>query len=127
MRKLNLLTGIIVAFGLVSIAMPAVAGDKGHHRKKTFTYIAPDGPGPDGATYFGTCLNLAGFQQAGNAGADGFCLPYGSIVSSVSGSGYCTTTRKMRSEGGKVTVSSTSPGPCPERKRRRGGQEVSAR
>jgi hypothetical protein len=62
------------------------------HVKKDYTDI-PGTPGTpatkatDTIVYFGTCKNLAGIQQAGNADEDGFCLPFESLVGSEASSG----------------------------------------
>lgn len=72
-------------------------GGKHHHfGKMTYQDNPGQQTGSDSNTivYFGTCLNLAGVQQAGNAGADGYCLPYESLTGSVKGatSPTCTVT-----------------------------------
>jgi len=85
-------------------------GGKGKGQRTFFDN--PGSPATEGTSptntivYFGTCLNLAGFSQGGNAGPDGFCLPYESLVGNEGnpgspGSGAsCTITTTSKSGGG---------------------------
>jgi hypothetical protein len=82
-------------------------GGHHHHGKKTYTDI-PGTPATEGTkatetiVYFGTCNNLAGVQQAGNADANGFCLPFESLVGSEASAGSpgsgpsCAVTTRSR-------------------------------
>lgn len=74
----------------------------------------PASPGTNTIVYFGTCLNLAGFQQAGNAGPDGYCLPFESLVGNEGSPGSgptCTVTTTQKSySGGEMSFASSSYG-----------------
>ncbi|MFY8030246.1 MAG: hypothetical protein ACOVO5_00270 [Devosia sp.] len=80
----------------------------GHHKNKTYndipgTAAIPPSKATNTIVYFGTCNNLAGIQQAGNADADGFCLPFESLVGNEGGGGSpgsgpsCAVTTKSKS------------------------------
>lgn len=82
-------------------------GGKGGGHQGWMTFFDNPGTPPTSGTntivYFGTCLNLAGFQQAGNAGDDGDCLPFESLVGSEGSPGSgptCTITKTTKSHGG---------------------------
>jgi hypothetical protein len=82
-------------------------GGKHHGKKGSASYTDnPGSPGVSGTNtivYFGTCLNQAGFQQAGNADTDGFCLPYESLTGNEGSPGSgpsCTITTTSKSHGG---------------------------
>jgi hypothetical protein len=80
----------------------------GHHKNKIYndipgTAAIPPSKATNTIVYFGTCNNLAGIQQAGNADADGFCLPYESLIGSEASAGSpgsgpsCAVTTKSKS------------------------------
>lgn len=71
-----------------------------------------------GKVQFGTCLNLAGVQQAGDADGDGNCLPAQSLAGAVKGyvdpvEASCTyTATTYWSNWTKTTNSWTKDGEC---------------
>lgn len=84
-------------------------GKGGGHHGGPFDVTFWDNPGTPRTSgtntivYFGTCLNQAGVQQAGNAGDDGYCLPFESLVGSEGNPGSgptCTITKTKKSHGG---------------------------
>ncbi len=61
-----------------------------------------------GKVQFGTCLNLAGVQQAGDADGNGICLPAETLAGSVKGyvdavEASCSYTKSTKWSNGKVT------------------------
>lgn len=81
----------------------------GSHGGKKGSRSYTDNPGSPASSptntivYFGTCLNLAGYQQAGNAAEDGYCVPFESLVGNEGGPGSgptCTVTTTKKSHGG---------------------------
>lgn len=92
MRNIGTTVAVLATAAIIaSVATPAAAGGKKYFGFWKYdwsqvtifnpgTPAVPYSPPTDTITYFGTCLNLAGYQQAGNADADGYCEPFESLV-----------------------------------------------
>jgi hypothetical protein len=95
-------------------------GKKGHHGGYfDITFFETPGTPYSAPTetivYFGTCLNPAGFQMAGNAGPDGQCEPFESLVGSEGSPGTgptCTITKTKKSHGSSASTTQTVDGSC---------------
>lgn len=85
--------GAMVAVAMGGTTAVQAGGYHHHHKPKIqwFKISTPYQPGystgseTGGKVQFGTCLNLAGMQQAGDADGDGNCLPAETLAGSVKG------------------------------------------